>query len=146
MQEQVVPSANFVDDSTRSACSSLKSLSKQLMLLNASYGKREFKTSGPAITKALSQVMTSVRWIQDTLTEAALAMNTEMEVDEIEAGPSSVVISEKEYAFLNAVFGEYTEKVASTSKDFSLFSSDKVDVFQLSSSCPQVSDQSSKPS
>lgn len=145
MQEQPVPSVNFVDDSTRSACSSLKSLSKQLLLLNASYGNRDFRSSGPAITKALRQVMTSVRWIQDTLTEAALAMNTEMEEPEVQPGPSSVVVSDKEYAFLNAVFAEYVEKVTSTSREFSLFSSQHVDKFRLSS-CQEASEQESKTS
>lgn len=140
-----MPSANFVDASTRSACCSLRSLSKQLMLLNGSYGAREFKQSGPAITKALQQVMTSVQWIQDTLTEAALAMNTEMDEKKIEPGPSGVVISEKEYAFLNAVFAEYTEKFATTSREFSLFSSQEVD-FIHPSPCQQASDQKSKAS
>ena len=79
MNDSVCPSENFVDDCTRSACKSLKSLSRQLIMLSASYKSRDFSTSGPAITKALRQVMTSVRCIQDTLTDASLAMNAEME-------------------------------------------------------------------
>lgn len=145
MQEGAVPSANFVDASTRSACCSLKSLSKQLMLLNGSYSKREFKQSGPAITKALQQVMTSVRWIQETLTEAALAMNAEMGDTKVDASPSAVVVSEKEYVFLNAVFAEYTEKFATTSREFSLFSRQDVD-FTHTVPCQQASDQKSKAS
>lgn len=145
MKDNTVPSTKFVDESTRNACSSLKSLSKQLLLLNASYGNREFTESGPAITRALQQVMTSVRWIQDTLTEAALAMNVEMGETEVQPGPSSVVISDKEYIFLNAVFMEYMEKLNSTSSDFSLFSSPGVDVFGLSP-CRQDSERTSSAS
>ena len=141
--EHVVPSANFVDESTRSACSSLKSLSKQLMILNASYGSRDFRTSGPAITRALQQVMTSVRSIQDTLTEAALAMNTELDGPKIKPAPCSLVVSEKEYTFLNAVFGEYMAQVTGTSEQFSLFSSDRVDVLGTAP-CPQDSEPTSK--
>ena len=141
--EQAVPSASFVDDSTRSACSSLKSLSKQLMLLNASYSSRDFSASGPVITKALQQVMTSVRWMQATLTEAAMSMNTEIDEGHIKPAPSSVVVSEKEYAFLNAVFGEYVANLTSTSEQFSLFSSGRVDVFRIES-CPQDSGPTSK--
>lgn len=141
--EQAVPSANFVDDSTRSACSSLKSLSKQLMLLNASYSSRDFRTSGPAITKALQQVMTSVRWMQDTLTEAAVSMNTEIDEGHTKPAPSSVVVSEEEYAFLNAVFGEYVANFTSSSEQFSLFSSRRVDVFRIAS-CPQDSEPTSR--
>lgn len=136
--EHVVPCANFVDDSTRSACSSLKSLSKQLMLLNASYGRRDFGTCGPAITRALQQVMTSVRSMQDTLTEAALAMNAELNDPGIKPAPSSIVVSEKEYTFLNAVFGEYLAQVTGMSEQFSLFSSDRV------APCPRDSEPISK--
>lgn len=145
MQNYAGPSANFVDDSTRAACSSLKSISKQLMLLNASYSSKDFTSSGPAIAKALQQVMTSVGWIQDTLTEAALAMNTELEETEVQQGPSSVIVSNKEYKFLNAVFAEYMEKMTSTSREFSLFSSQKVDKLCLLP-YPKVSDQTSSDS
>lgn len=84
--------------------------------------------------------MTSVQRMQDALTEAALAMNAEMGVKEVDAGPSGVVISEKEYLFLNAVFAEYTEKFATTSREFSLFSSPGVD-FVHTGPCQQASDQ-----
>lgn len=123
--ESVCPSENFVDECTRSACRSLKSLSRQLIMLNASYNSRDFSTSGPAITKALRQVMTSVQCIQDTLTEAGLAMNAEMEG-----------------VCVDAVFAEYVANFARTSQEFSLFSSDTVDVFSLSG-CLQDSGQTS---
>ncbi|CAM9709542.1 unnamed protein product [Ectocarpus sp. 6 AP-2014] len=145
--DNVCPSENFVDECTRSACRSLKSLSRQLLMLNASYSSRDFRTSGPAISKAFRQVMTSVRCMQDTLTEAGLAMNAEMEGVCVDAAPSSVVVSEKEYAFLNAVFAEYVARLARTSEEFSLFSSDTVDVFGLSASaCLQDSGQTSNAS
>lgn len=143
MHEQVVPSEKFVDESTRSVCSSLKSLSKQLLLLNASYGKREFRSSGPTITKALRQVLTSVQWMQDTLTEAALAMNKEIAADPIGPGPESVVVSAKEYTLLNAVFAAYTERVASTSAEFSLFSSDDISTTLHVAQCQSARDAKS---
>jgi len=143
MQEQAIPSEKFVDESTRSVCSSLKSVSKQLLLLNASYGKRVFRSSGPAITKALRQVLTSVQWMQDTLTEAALAMNTEIEGGEVGPGPESVVVSAKEYALLNAVFVAYTERVAPTSAEFSLFSSGDVETTLHLAQCQSGKDAKS---
>ena len=143
--DSVCPSDNFVDECTRSACKSLKSLSRQLLMLNASYNSRDFNASGPAITKALRQVMESVQCIQHTLTEAGLAMNADMDGVCVDAAPSSVVVSEKEYAFLNAVFAEYVANFARTSEEFSLFSSDTVDVFNLSG-CLQDSGQTSNAS
>lgn len=143
--EHAFPTASFVDASARSACRSLKSLSKQLMLLNASYGIGEFSTSGPVITRALRQVMESVQRMQDTLTEAGLEMNAEIGGRDVGPPPSSVVVSEKEYVFLNAVFSEYVANLACTSEDFSLFSRDTVDVFRFSP-CLQVSGQTSNAS
>lgn len=142
------PSEKFVDESTRSVCSSLKSLSKQLLLLNASYGKREFRSSGPAITEALRQVITSVQWIQDTLTEAALAMKTEIDGGGgVGPGPESVVVSAKEYTFLNAVFVAYTEllgaQASQASKEFSLFSSGNVSTTLQLAQCQPARDEKS---
>lgn len=148
MTKSVTPSASFVDDSSRAVSSSLKAICKQMFMLNASYQKKAFPSSGESITHAIQEVFTCINTMQQSLTAAAREMSVEMESED-SAGPGvfpeEIVITGKEYAFLNAVFIEYTENITSTSREFSLFSSHRVDQFPTPS-CLQDSDTRSNDS
>lgn len=133
-----VPSFAIVNETCIATCKSMKGLSRQLMLLSASYQKGNFSTSGVIIYRSLLQIMESVRHIQDSLEIAAKSMNFDIdsESDEI-SFPDSFVITTKEYAFLNSVLAEYTSII--TSKPFSLFSSQLIDVDlhrEINTQCP----------
>lgn len=116
------PSVAVVDETCRSACKALKLQSKQLLMLSSSYAKLPFDNSGDEILQVLSVTMESINTIQESLTKAATAMKSDIDLDNLELRfPETVVVTAKEYAFLNTVFEEYTKGISS--KDYSLFCS-----------------------
>lgn len=118
------PSVAVVDDTCRAACKSMKLLSKQLLILSSSYAKLPFERAGDDIHRVLSVTMSSIQNIQEALVEAALKMNLDLESRvPSDLVPETVVVTVKEYTLLNAVFQEYTENVASSSNNYSLFCS-----------------------
>ena len=122
------PSISVVDDTCRAACKSMKLMSKQLLIMSSSYAKLPFDKSGDEILEVLSVTMKSIRLIQDSLTKAATSMKLDMQhlpdtLDTQHLFPDTVEITAKEYAFLNAVFQEYTEIFSGASENYSLFSS-----------------------
>lgn len=138
MVRNAIPSASFVDESSRAVCTSLKAICKQIFMLNVSYQRKTFRKSGKTISRTLSEVVACMSDMQDSLTAAAKEMKFEIEASETDdhtrSIPEEVVISGKEYAFLNSVFREYTKDVMSTpesSDGFSLFSRTSVDPFPL---------------
>lgn len=113
------PSFGVVDDTCRAACRAMNLQSKQLMILNASYSKRPFDKSGDVVMKALTTTMTSIQETQRALKEAAQSMKMELETEDVHV-PNNVLVTAKEYVFLNVIFEEYTDTI--TSREFSLFS------------------------
>lgn len=119
------PSISVVDDTCRAACKSMKLVSKQLLIMSSSYAKLPFDKCGDEILEVLSVTMKSVRLMQDALTKAATSMKLDMQhvPDTPHLFPDTVEITAKEYAFLNAVFQEYTDISSGASEHYSLFSS-----------------------
>lgn len=120
------PSVAVVDETCRAACKAMKLQAKQLLMLSASYAKLPFDNSGPEIFQVLTVTMDSIQKIQKTLTTAAEHMKEDLgNIESISiAPPQTLVVTAKEYAFLNAVFQEYTASIVDSSQDFSLFSMD----------------------
>lgn len=121
------PSVAVVDDTCKAACKAMKLQSKQLLMLSASYAKLPFDNAGDDILKVLDVTMKSIQNIQESLTSAASAMNQDLD-NNVNLNvsldvPRTFVVTAKEYAFLNAVFQEYTSSLSRSSKDFSLFCS-----------------------
>ena len=115
------PSVAVVDETCRAACKAMKLQSKQLLMLSASYSKLPFDEAGDEILRVLAVTMESIQNIQESLTGAARAMNQGLAEELGDPHfPDTIVVTAKEYAFLNAVFQEYT---TDSSKEFSLFSS-----------------------
>ena len=120
------PSVAVVDDTCKAACKAMKLQSKQLLMLSASYAKLPFDNAGEDILKVLDVTMKSIQNIQESLTSAASAMNQDLNRNNQDPSldvPRTFVVTAKEYAFLNAVFQEYTSSLSRSSKDFSLFCS-----------------------
>lgn len=119
------PSVAIVDDTCRAACKSMRLLSKQLMILSSSYTRLPFERSGDEIHQVLSVTMSSIQNIQEVLKTAAEKMNEDLQIDQDVQPqfPETVSVTAEEYAFLNAVFQEYTETVVNSSKKYSLFCS-----------------------
>lgn len=119
------PSVAVVQETCVAACKAMKLQSKQLLLLSASYAKLPFDNAGNEILNVLGVTMKAIQQIQESLTIAGEAMNQDLEEDFNQDFPQTLVVTEKEYAFLNAVFQEYTSSILSedSSKDFSLFCS-----------------------
>lgn len=116
-------SVAVVDETCRAACKAMKLQSKQLFLLNASYNKIPFEVAGDEILEALSVTMESIERVQDSLTKAAKKINKDFQDEGLPNPPETVVITAKEYAFLNAVFQEYVTSTQNTSENYSLFCS-----------------------
>lgn len=118
------PSISVVDDTCRAACKSMKLVSKQLLIMSSSYAKLPFDKSSDEILEVLSVTMESIRLMQDSLTKAATSMKLDLDtLDTQHLFPDTVVVTAKEYAFLNAVFHDYIEVFSGASKNYSLFSS-----------------------
>lgn len=120
------PSVAVVEDTCRAACKAMKLQSKQLLTLSACYAKKPFDDN-TEILKALGVTMKSIQTIQESLTSAAISMRQDLDDDPSQKDyfPHTILVTAKEYAFLNAVFQEYTNSMTSknnSSKDFSLFS------------------------
>lgn len=139
------PSVTTVDDTCRAACKSMGLLSKQLLILSSSYAKLPFEKSGDEIHQVLSVTMASIRNIQRVLRSAAEKMNEDLESpnqDSRPLFPDTVVVTAKEYAFLNAVFQEYTETVVNSSKSYSLFCSESDICAEARNSCQDKGEKS----
>lgn len=115
------PSVAVVDETCRAACKAIKLQSKQLLMLSASYSKLPFEASGDEILEVLSVTMESIERVQDSLTKAAKKMKMGLEDEtRLPSAPETVIVTAKEYLFLNAVFQEYTKD---SSETYSLFCS-----------------------
>lgn len=122
-----------IDDTSRTACKTMKMLSKQMMILNASLKKDdEFVSShSDEIYKVLSNSLSSLRGIQNSLIKLGVNIMNSVDTNEIEKDieeiekdtPKCITVTLKEYAFLNAVFLEYTKIQSNSSDKYSLFSS-----------------------
>ena len=121
------PSVAVVEETCVAACKAMKLQSKQLLMLSASYAKLPFDNAGNEILNVLDVTMNAIQKIQESLTSAAESMNVgNQDLGNVDnTFPQTLVVTEKEYAFLNAVFQEYTSSILSedSSKDFSLFCS-----------------------
>lgn len=120
------PSVAVVEETCVAACKAMKLQSKQLLMLSASYAKLPFNNAGNEILNVLDVTMKAIQNIQESLTSAGCAMNQDLGVDVNDNNfPQTLVVTEKEYTFLNAVFEEHTSSILSedSSKDFSLFCS-----------------------
>lgn len=115
------PSVAVVDETCRAACKAMKLQSKQLLMLSASYSKLPFDEAGDEVLRVLAVTMESIQNIQESLTRAARTMKQDLEESTLPRFPDTMVVTAKEYAFLNAVFQEYTS--SDSSKEFSLFCS-----------------------
>ena len=113
-------SSTFVNDACLSVCKAIKLQSKQLMILSSSYAKLPFLQAGESVLNTLTSVMKHINDIQDCLNETGNIMRIELDKNEELVQDDLVVVTKKEYLFLNAVFQEYSELL--TSKDFSIFS------------------------
>lgn len=118
------PSVAVVDETCRAACKAMKLQARQLLMLSASYAKLPFENSGQEIFQVLTVTMDSIQKLQKSLTTAAERMKGDLGVEnqENEIFPQTLVVTVKEYAFLNAVFQEYTTSILDSSENFSLFS------------------------
>ena len=118
------PSVAVVEETCVAACKAMKLQSKQLLMLSASYAKLPFDNAGNEILNVLDVTMKAIQNIQESLTNAGSAMNQDLGIN-MNNFPKTLVVTEKEYAFLNAVFQEHTSSIFSedSSKDFSLFCS-----------------------
>lgn len=121
----LIPSVAVVEESCSAACKALRQQCKQLLILSSSYAKLPVDNAGADILEVLSITIKSVNAIQDSLTRAAISIKADIDTDtpddeEHTVFPDKIVVTAKEYAFLNAVFKEYTRIVVS-SQDFSLF-------------------------
>lgn len=126
-------SISTIDDTSRAACKTMKMLSKQMMILNASFKKDEdfISSHGDEIYKVLSNSLSALRGIQNSLLKLGVKiMNSddtkqiEEDIGEIEKDtPTCITVTLKEYTFLNAVFLEYTKIQTNSSDEYSLFSS-----------------------
>lgn len=119
------PSVAVVDETCRAACKAMKLQSKQLLMMSASYSKLSF--DGDEILRVLAVTMESIQNIQESLTAAAKTMKQDLEEATVPHFPDTMVVTTKEYAFLNAVFQKYTATVLPvpppSSTEFSLFCS-----------------------
>ena len=118
------PSVAVVEETCVAACKAMKLQSKQLLMLSASYAKLPFDNAGNEILNVLDVTMKAIQKIQESLTSAGESMNQDLgNVDN--TFPQTLVVTAREYAFLNAVFQEYTSSILpeDSSKDFSLFCS-----------------------
>ncbi len=125
------PSEAIVEETSMTACRMMKMISKQLMILCATYKKVPFekRKCTDKIYKTMKVVVQSISKMQESLIESGTVMNAD--IDETDATgdtqfPSEVVITLKEYRFLNAVFLEYISERHGSSDDFSLFSRSNV--------------------
>ena len=117
-------SVAVVDETCRAACKAMKLQSKQLLMLSASYSKLSFEASGDDILEALNATMNSIERVQDSLTKAAKKMKMDTDESRLPCFPDTVVVTAKEYLFLNAVLQEYTKTFTQDSSgNYSLFSS-----------------------
>ena len=114
------PSFAFVNDTCLSTCKAMKLQSKQLMCLSSSYQKRPFDRSGKTILESLLKITKSINDIQNSLIEAGNEMKIDLETNNELVNDEPVIVTNKEYRLLNAVFQEYSDKF--TSNEFSLFS------------------------
>ena len=135
VNETSVPSFAVVSETCLAACKCMKGISKQLMLLSGSYKKGEFVSSSADIYDCLSQIMQSVKKMQESLETAGKSMNVEICELEKHSFPDTFMVTAKEYVFLNKVMAEYTDII--TSKPFSLFSSHHINL-----PCPDNADKS----
>ncbi len=71
-------SPSFVGESVTSSCSSLKAISRQLFMLNASYDKMFFCKGNEKIIKALRTVTQSIEQMQDAITDAGKEMKIDI--------------------------------------------------------------------
>lgn len=118
------PSVAVVDETCRAACKALHLQSKQLLMLSSSYAKVPFDRSGDDILQALNVTIESLQTIQESLSKAAKSMKCDLDLEDtnnLKVFPDTIVVTGKEYAFLNAVFQEYTDSISS--QDYSLFCS-----------------------
>ena len=117
------PSVAVVDETCRAACKALKLQSEQLLKLSSSYAKVPFDCAGDDILQVLRVTMESIQTMQESLTEAAKSMKCDLEETPttLKVFPDTIVVTGKEYTFLNAVFQEYTDSISS--RDYSLFCS-----------------------
>ena len=136
------PSVAVVDETCRAACKAMKLQSRQLLMLSASYAKLPFDEASDEILQVLAVTMESIRNTQESLTNAARAMSMDTKKQEDPHFPETMVVTVKEYKFLNAVFEEYTTKTHSS--EFSLFYSPS-DICAEARSC-QDSAETSKDS
>jgi len=124
--EKPRPSDALVKDTCMSACKMMKMVSKQLMVMSASYDRIPFEKSSSPIYDTLGVIMSSIGAIQESLIKTGSIMKIELN-EELsgENFPDEIVITTKEYKLLNAVFLEYMT-AQSTSEEYSLFSSASV--------------------
>lgn len=125
------PSEAIVEETSMSACKMMKMMSKQLLILSATYKKVPFekRKCTDTIYKTLKVVVQSIEKMQESLIESGRAMNEEIDETDMTGDtkfPSEVVITLKEYRFLNALFLEYMSNTHGSSEDFSLFSQSNV--------------------
>lgn len=126
-------SISTIDDTSRSACKTMKMLSKQMMILNASLKKDDNLVSlhCEEIYKVLSNSLSSLRGIQNSLLKLGVKImdsddtkKIEEDIGELEKNtPKCITVTLKEYTFLNAVFLEYIKIQTNSSDEYSLFSS-----------------------
>lgn len=124
-------SAAVVDDTCRTARSAIRVLSKHLVVMSSAYSKQQFQTTRPEVPEALRIITECIDIMQASVLKAGesmkLNLNLKLLPSELEF-PEKVVITAKEYAFLNAVFRQQTEQLLcgkpdASSTTFSLFSS-----------------------
>ena len=120
------PSEAVVKDTCMSACKIMKLISKQLMVMSASYERIKLENSSSPIYETLGVIMESINSMQDSLIKTGSMMKIELAKElEGETFPEQVIVTAKEYRLLNAVFLEYMTSQC-TSESYSLFSSSSV--------------------
>jgi len=135
------PSVAVVDETCRAACKAMKLQSKQLLMLSASYSKLSF--DGDEILRVLAVTMESLQNIQESLTKAAKRMKLDLDETTVPRFPDTMVVTVKEYEFLNAVFQEYiTITLPPSSKEFSLFCSSSDICAEARSQCQDNAEKS----
>lgn len=131
-------SVAVVDETCRTARNAIKTLSKHLVIMSSVYSKLPFEKSGPEVLEALRVITESIDAIQESVGKANKSIELNLNVKLPQGNfPDTVVITTKEYAFLNAVLERYTTQVCSSTA-FSLFSSDNNICSDVRQPCPNA--------
>lgn len=144
MNSPTYASVGVVDDTCRAARNAMKILSKHLVILSSSYSKKPYQeSSGSEILEALRVTRECIETMCDSLSKVT-SLDKTVYTDEF---PSTFVITDKEYAFYNAILQQYHSEIMfnnNSSTAFSLFSSENDICCQLRQPQPEWQDNEEK--